>query len=71
MTITDVQIAKMLFARRVVGILKNDPSSPRPIGVASLILRIWLTSCEPSLPSPQRINMRAVQASQLLKRRAN
>ncbi|CAK0812358.1 unnamed protein product, partial [Prorocentrum cordatum] len=43
----------LLFAWRVVGVPKKDPTQSRPIGVGSVLPRAWLTACEPSLPTPQ------------------
>ena len=40
-----------LFSWRTVGIPKKDDSS-RPIGVASYLVRAWLSACAESLPQP-------------------
>ncbi|CAK0796724.1 unnamed protein product [Prorocentrum cordatum] len=47
------ELQHLLFAWRVVGVPKKDPTQSRPIGVGSVLLRAWLTACEPSLPTPQ------------------
>eukprot|EP00959_Pyramimonas_sp_CCMP1952_P402006 8424043-Pyramimonas_sp.AAC.1 len=47
-----VNLQKLLFSWRVVGIPKKCGAS-RPIGVASVLLRSWLTACEEAFPSPQ------------------
>ena len=50
--ITDPVLQKMLMHWRVVGIPKKDPLQNRPISVASVLFRTWLTACEPALPCP-------------------
>ena len=49
----DRDLQRLIFSWRVVGVPKKDPTQSRPIGVASVLLRAWLTACEPSLPDPQ------------------
>ena len=50
--ITDPVLQKMLMHWRVVGIPKKGPLQNRPISVASVLFRTWLTACEPALPCP-------------------
>ena len=45
--ITDPVLQKMLMHWRVVGVPKKDPLQNRPISVASVLFRTWLTACEP------------------------
>ncbi|CAK0905972.1 unnamed protein product, partial [Prorocentrum cordatum] len=47
------ELQHLLFAWRVVGVPKKDPTQSRPIGVGSVLLRAWPTACEPSMPTPQ------------------
>ncbi|CAK0887191.1 unnamed protein product [Prorocentrum cordatum] len=48
-----VELQHLIFAWRVVGVPKKDPTQSRPIGVGSVLMRAWLTACEQSLPTPQ------------------
>ncbi|CAK0873307.1 unnamed protein product [Prorocentrum cordatum] len=48
-----LELQHLIFAWRVVGVPKKDPTQSRPIGVGSVLLQAWLTACEPSLPTPQ------------------
>ena len=48
----DEELTTLLFSWHVVGIPKKQPGEKRPIGVASVLLRAWLSACALALPTP-------------------
>jgi hypothetical protein len=47
------QFIAMILAWRVAGIPKKQETQSRPIGVANVALRIWLSACATCLPQPE------------------